>query len=210
MGNLVILAVITWLLLAWNKTKNSRQEAERRALLKNLLEAHAEALLVAPIVGSSFWPDRDSIKTEEARRLYRAYLKSHGGLIGIDVSEDLADELQDFSCSMEMHEEKLIEDVRFCVADGKEKVAELKRRIAEAKSDLVGVSNKDETMGQDLMGNLEDLSEMLVEERADLAKDLENVKAVLSAFRNDKREFLIEAINSRFHGSDWRSKMTDE
>ena len=58
----------------------------------------------------------------------------------------------------------------------------------------------------DLDDELELLKEMLKDERSDTTLELAEAKARLAAYRKDKREFLIDAINTRFHGRDWRNQ----
>lgn len=146
------------------------------------------------------------MKTDRAKALYRDYLIKYGRITGGPLSRrDVLDALEEFSDSIGLHRERLTEEVQFLVEDGRSKVDDLSSRISALQMQIAEMPRGSSRRGE-LDDELGPLREMLKDERSDATLEVAEAKAALAAFRKDKREFLIDAINTRFHGHDWRNR----
>jgi len=145
------------------------------------------------------------MKSDRAKSLYRNYLIKYCRMTGGTLSRrDISDELAVFSDSLTLHREDLTDEIQFLIEDGRSKADHLVDCISTTKANI-GELPRGAPRRDELVDELEMLKEMLSDERSDTAIEVAEAKARLAAFRKDKREFLIDAINTRFHGSDWRN-----
>jgi hypothetical protein len=204
MAYLVLLVVGAWLLYAWDKTKRSKDLMRARAVQREV-ESTESPIVIPPVLPLSAWSEDGQMKTERAKALYRDYLIKYGRITGGPLSRrDVSDALEEFSDSIGLHRERLTEEVQFLVEDGRSKV-DLSSRISALHAQIAELP-RGSSRRRELDDELELLREMLRDERSDAALEVAEANAALAAFRKDKREFLIDAINTRFHGHDWRNR----
>ena len=205
MGYLVLLVVGAWLLYAWEKTKRSEEALRARAIQREVEPTEAP-IAIPTVLPLSTWSEDGPMKSETAKALYRNYLVKYGRMTGIASSRrDISDELEEFSDSLALHREDLTGEIQFLIEDGRSKADDLGGHISAKKAKIAGLPRGSPRRAE-LDDELELFKQMLNGERSDTALEVAEVKARLAAFRKDKRVFLIDAINTRFHGRDWRNQ----
>lgn len=134
-------------------------------------------------------PEDAPITRVLAKKIYRDYMLQTGHL----EKDELADHVEYLVDEMNDHEEEL-KDER---DEFRENLAEEKRELAEAKKALkaMGGSGDEE--------HWEDEVKTLKESVHSLAAKLEDVKQRLTAFKADKRSFLVEYINQEVFAEEW-------
>lgn len=135
-----------------------------------------------------FQPADLKITTNEAKRLFKKYMKDIGYLDDDELSEH-AGYLADAIRSNE-------EDLRSDMNAAKETIKDSTIRISALKKELA--TCVDEARREEIADEIED-EESAIESDT---QDLEESKQALDAFKADKREFLIEYINQQTQSRD--------
>lgn len=129
------------------------------------------------------------ISTTRAVQVYKKYMLKVGFLDKSDIS--------DFVRSLKEDMAEREEDLKFEIKNAKEQVAEAKSEIKSLKKQLSKSKDADDR---------EYAKEELDTGTAELEEEMsgyEKFTAELALFKKDKREFLLNYINSEIHGDDW-------
>ncbi len=137
-------------------------------------------------------PTDKLITTAEAKKLFKQCMKEIGCLARDELSEH-ANYLG----------EEIKQDEQYLKDEWTEKKGEVSRitpRLKELKKKLSSCA--DPKKKEWIEGEIEDVKEEL-----DFAtKELEKAAKEFTAFKNDKRSYLVEYINRQVHGPDWKSR----
>jgi hypothetical protein len=136
-----------------------------------------------------FSPADKPISTADAKRLFKQYMKDIGFLDREELSDHanyLGDEIK--------------QDGEYLKGDWLEKKSEVSRITTRLKDITKKVSSCADPKKKELIeGEITDLNEDL-----DFAtKELQIATEAYTAFKNDKRSYLIDYINRQVHGPDW-------
>ncbi len=140
------------------------------------------------------------ISTTEAKKIFREWMLKIGYLDKEEVADHVkyfADEMkeQDENFKIYIDEEK--EDIEGSINDEKEEIMSLKEELK---------SCKDPQEKEEILDAIKDCETNIADYKADLADRIAALKGKQTAFKTDKREFLIDYINTQVHGSDWKEK----
>ena len=145
-----------------------------------------------------FQPADKKITTAEVKRIYKQYMKETGYLKKDDIAwqadamvSDIHDHEEYLKANLDQEKDNYQEGIRAL----KDDLQELKRDLAKC-TDAVG------------RAELEDDIEVTTEDLNRDESQIENASKALAAFKEDKREFLINYINNQIHGSKWRDITT--
>lgn len=127
-----------------------------------------------------------------AKKIYRDYMLQTGRLDKDEISEHI----EYFVEEMTDHVDELVSDRDDC----QERLADEKKELAEAKTTLkLAKDENDREYWEDEIRSLE-------EEVQSLEVELAECRASISAFRTDKRAFLVEYINREVFADEWESE----
>lgn len=151
-----------------------------------------------PVLASEMLqPVENKIGTTEAKRIYREWMLK----IGYLDKQEVGDHVGYLADDIRSTEEYLKEEVERWKAESKDEAAELKQEIKELKARIKACKDSTEKTT---------LEEELADAQEDLASSNESflieAQQALAAFKADKREFLIDYINSQVHGRDWETR----
>lgn len=150
-------------------------------------EGNAEfSLMTLEMTGPADKP----ISTSRAVQVYKKYMLKVGYLDKSDIA--------DFARSLKEDIVEREEELKFEVKNAKELVAEAKAEVKSLKKQLSKCKDDDDR---------EYAREELDTATAELEEETttyEKYTAELTHFKKDKREFLLNYINSEIHGDDWR------
>lgn len=132
------------------------------------------------------------ISVSRSAQIYKKYMLRVGYL----EKEDISDYVRSLKEDMAEHGEEL----KFEVKSHKEQVAEAKAEVKSAKKKLS--KSKDDDDREYAQEELDEAMKELDDETAAYEKFLNQ----FTTFKKDKREFLLDYINSEIHGDDWRNK----
>ena len=102
---------------------------------------------------------------------------------------------QDENFKIYIDEEK--EDIEGSINDEKEEIKSFKEELKGCK---------DPQEKEEILAAIKDCETNIEDYKADLADRITELKRKQAAFKTDKREFLIDYINTQVHGSDWKGK----
>jgi uncharacterized membrane-anchored protein YjiN (DUF445 family) len=134
------------------------------------------------------------ISTMRAVQVYKKYMLNVGYLEKSDIS--------DFVRSLKEDMAEREEDLKFEIKNAKEHVAEAKAEVKNLKKRLSKCKDDDDR---------EYVREELDTATAELGEEMssyEKFAAELILFKKDKREFLVNYINSEIHGDGWQESST--
>lgn len=137
-------------------------------------------------------PANQPITTTDAETIFKQHMLD----IGYLEKDELNEHVGYLSDVIKGHEQHL-----------KDEIADTKEEIQEAKTELANLKKKLATCSEDEKEDTEDGIELLVGELGIAAEDLEKHTNKLAEFKKDKREFLVDYINTQVHGDDWMSKL---
>ena len=138
-------------------------------------------------------PVEKPLSTRDAVYIYRTYMLAIGYLEKSEMS-DFVNSLKD---GMDEHEQFLKEEVKAARETVVEAKAEARPEIKRIKK--LRSKSKDADEKADYSADLEEVEFEVVSSQRDLAAAVEE----LTQFKKDKRQFLINYINSELHGSNW-------
>ena len=130
------------------------------------------------------------VSTTRAVQVYKKFMLKVGYLDKSDIS--------DFVRSLKEAMAEREEDLKFEIKNAKEQVAEAKAEVKSLKKQLSKCKDDD-----DREYAKEELDSATVELGEEVTS-YEKFVAELTLFKKDKREFLINYINSEIHGDDWQ------
>jgi len=129
------------------------------------------------------------ISTTRAVQVYKKYMLKVGYLDKSDIS--------DFVRSLKEDMAEREEDLKFEIKNAKEQVAEAKSEVKTLKKQLSKCKDDDdrEYAKEELDTGTQELKEEI--------SGYEKFTVELTLFKKDKREFLLNYINSEIHGDGW-------
>ena len=142
------------------------------------------------------------ISAAQAKTLFKDWMVRIGHLSDKDKLDkaELNDHVVYLTDEIRDREVQLKGDADSAKAELAEEVKDLKDDLKELRSDIA--KEKDQSEKVRLQGEVKEIEAAI----ADLnQKEIPEVLA-LEKFRTDKREFLVNYINTQVHGIDWRSK----
>jgi hypothetical protein len=133
------------------------------------------------------------ISTTRAVQVYKKYMLKVGYLDKSDIS--------DFVRSLKEDMAEREEDLKFEIKNAKEQVAEAKSEVKTLKKQLSKCKDDDdrEYAKEELDTGTQELEEEM--------SSYEKFTAELTLFKKDKREFLLNYINSEIHGDGWLERV---
>ena len=132
------------------------------------------------------------VSTTRAMQVYKKYMLKVGYLGKSDIS--------DFVRSLKEDMAEREEELKFEIKNAKEQVAEAKAEVKNLKKQLSKCKDDD-----DREYAREEL-DIATSEREEEMLSFEKFTAELTLFKKDKREFLLNYINSEIHGDDWQEQ----
>ena len=135
-------------------------------------------------------PADKPVSTSRALQIYKKYMLKVGYLEKADVSDYLRSLKEDMvECA---------EDLKYEVTNANEQMAEAKAAVKRLQKQLRKCKDDD-----DREYVQEELNTAIAELNEETAAR-EKYVAELTLFKKDKRQFLLNYINSEIHGEDWR------
>jgi Skp family chaperone for outer membrane proteins len=114
---------------------------------------------------------------------------------------ELADHVGYFVEEMKQHEQALKDDLADAKSQMAEEIKDLKVDLKDQKKALAKATADTERQSIE-----RDIAE--IEKEIQLAvENVPNEVELLERFKADKREFLVDYINTQVHGGDWRTKL---
>ena len=147
---------------------------------------------LAPMTLEMITPSDKPVSRSRAIQVYKKYMLDVGYLEKSDVSDFV------FSLKEAMAERE--EELKFEIKSAKEQVAEARAEVKSVKKQRAKAKDDDDL--QYLQEELDSATAELAEETA----NYDTLTADLELFKKDKREFLLNYINSEIHGDDWQEK----
>ena len=132
------------------------------------------------------------VSTTRAVQVYKKYMLKVGYLDKSDIS--------DFARSLKEDIAEREEELKFEIKNAKELVAEAKADVKSLKKQLSKCKDDDDR--EYAKEELDTATTELDEEMC----SYEKFSAELTLLKKDKREFLLNYINSEIHGDDWRKQ----
>lgn len=129
------------------------------------------------------------ISATRAVQVYKKYMLKVGYLDKSDIS--------DFARSLKEDMAEREEELKFEIKNAKEQVAEAKSEVKSLKKQLSKCKDDD-----DRDYTREELDTATTELEEEMSS-YEKFTAELTLYKKDKREFLLNYINSEIHGDDW-------
>lgn len=144
-----------------------------------------------PILNEHMYPTDAKVSAADAKKVVEVFLTkikyAKSPVIGVLV--------KNFAQELKEHGEFLREGL----ADDKGELASLKQELAQLKAEL---KNASEEVKSGLVEKIEERKEDI----ESLREEVESQSAENKAFRESKREFTLNYINTLVHGENWRSK----
>jgi paraquat-inducible protein B len=152
------------------------------------IDKPAFSLLTADMIAAADQP----VSAKKAVQVYKKFMLKVGYL----EKDDIADFVRSLKEQMAEHEEELkyeIKNAKELMVEAKSELKSCKKQVAKSKDD------DDREYAQEEFDTAE--AELKAETAA-----YEKLVADLAHYKKDKREFLLNYINSEIHGDDWREK----
>ena len=146
-------------------------------------------------------PVDNKLSTQEVKKLFREWMLKIGYLDKDEVHDHVgyfADEIREQEQNYKDDIKEAKENLAFELKPLQEKLAELKKKLSKCT---------DETTRAAIEEDIADTVENMTFAKDDAAQTIAEAERDLAAFKADKREFLINAVNTQVHGGDWRSKL---
>jgi len=129
------------------------------------------------------------ISTSRAVQVYKKYMLKVGYLDKSDIADFVHSLMEDIA--------EREEELKFEIKNAKEQVAEAKAEVKSLKKQLSKCKDDDD---REYAGEELDTATAELEEET---SNYEKFTTELALFKKDKREFLLNYINSEIHGDDW-------
>lgn len=205
----LLIGLIAWAYYSWKKanpgalTAYSANRTKRSSQERETVELHQPEVPV--LLPDHVTPIGLKLKTADARKVYRIFLQKYGAACAVCVGPfEISMELQELSEGMRHEEDRLREEVQFAIEEGRQKVEDLQERIRDERANLAQCSRSQREDRDQFESEIALLREMLQEERKEAKEEAVSAKTALAEYRSDKRAFIVEWINIRFHGPDWK------
>ncbi|MFZ6006862.1 MAG: hypothetical protein ACOYU2_04300 [Nitrospirota bacterium] len=141
------------------------------------------------------------ISTTEAKRIFREWMLK----IGYLDKEEVADHVKYFADEIKEQDENFKIYIDEEKDDIEGSIDEEKAEIKSLKEELKGC--KDPQEKEEILDAIKDCEANIADYKADLADRIAALKEKQAAFKADKREFLINYINTQVHGPDWKETL---
>jgi phenylalanyl-tRNA synthetase alpha subunit len=143
---------------------------------------------------STLQPADAPIPTAAAKQIFKQYMLQIGYLDRQEVGEHvryLADELKE-------HEQVLKDELANIRSNVSDELTELRPHLRQMKKEWAAC--KEPTEKQSLEDEIEETERQINRSH----RELDEAMQKLGVFKVDKREFLVDYINSQVHGQRWR------
>jgi chromosome segregation ATPase len=144
------------------------------------------------MLNEHMYPVDEKVSVADAKKVFEIFLTK----IKFASPSDIKVLLKGFAEEMKDHEDFL----RGGLADDKEELASQKEALKKLKSEIKAASDEAKS---ELKAGIDELED----EVASLQEDVESQMAEYKAFKESKREFTLNYINTLVHGENWRSKI---